>query len=570
MKIMKGIKTRMLVFRRPNASSLALFPLLCVLVACATPDGGMRGEKATTADALLAEARQAKDPVAQIGFALAAADSAARNLSVGDARLTYNAACVELAARVGKSTGGVSLPATFSTRSGTYRLEFNTTRSSGVWNPSFFAELLPTDELKNKQLVSKPPLPGYGGALVGVSLPPNPRELLLPKVGVSAPVTVVVNFSKPAKRGDPALATLTLYNPVKQTSALVAGEKRSLAADFTAPFGYYPAPGNIGILGMLSPEKYLEKEGFFLVQPYDRDKIPIIFVHGLMSDPQMWIPVMAAIESDPALRGKFQFWVFAYPTGSPIAYSALKLRQALESVYKVYPRTRDMVIINHSLGGDLTHLQVIDSGDVLVKGIFKENAPKIMALPPNSLVKQALIFKANPRIKRVVFVAAPHRGAPLAVNFIGRIGAALIHLPLRLISEIGTTTIEEAAAAAGLGKNLVPNSINALEPTNPLLISMNEVPIRTPFHSIIGVAGFPKAPLEKTSDTVVPYWSSHLDAARSEKIVPYSHTAMFVKPEATDEIERILHLHLASIGEAHRARNRPVTPTTTSNDNYAR
>ena len=58
-------------------------------------------------------------------------------------------------------------------------------------------------------------------------------------------------------------------------------------------------------------------------------------------------------------------------------------------------------------------------------------------------------------------------------------------------------------------------------------------------------AGSPKAPLEKTSDTVVPYWSSHLDAALSEKIVPYPHPAMFVKPEATDEIKRILHLERA-------------------------
>ncbi len=532
--------------RRPNLSSLALLPLLCVLASCATTNVGRQADPAA---ALLNEARQAKDPAAQIGFGLAAADNAARNL--GDDRLTYNAACVELAARVGKSTGGVSLPATFSGPSGAYRLEFSADRPSGAWDPSLFAELLPTDELKNQQLVSKPPLPGYGGALVGVSLPPNPRELLLPRVGVSAPVTAVVNFSKPARSGNPTRAILTLYDPAKRNSALVAGEKRPLAADFTAPFGYYPNPGDIGILGMLSPGKYLEKEGFFLVQPYDPKKIPIVFVHGLMSVPQMWLPVMAAIESDPILRGKFQFWVFAYPTGDPIAYSALKLREALASVYKVYPRTRDMVIINHSLGGDLTHLQVIDSGDVLVKGIFKENAPKIMALPPDSPIKQALIFKANPRIKRVIFVAAPHRGAPLAVNFIGRIGAALIHLPGRVISDIGTTSIEEAAASAGLGKGFVPNSINGLEPKNPLLISMNEVPIRVPFHSIIGVAGEPKAPLKDTSDTVVPYWSSHLDAARSEKIVPYPHTAMFVKPEATDEIKRILRLHLASIGEAH-------------------
>ena len=541
----------MLIPRRPNFSKLALLPVLCVLASCATPDAGRRAESATTAEALLAEARHAKDPAAQIGFALAAADSAARNLSLGDARLTYNAACVELAARVRNSTGGVSLPATFSIPSGTYRLEFNMTHQSGAWDPSLFAELLPTDEMKNKSLISPAPLSGYGGALVGVSLPPNPRELLLPKIGVSAPVTAVVNFSRPARSGDPIRAILTLYDPAKQNSALVAGAKRPLAADFTAPFGYYPNPGDLGILAMFRPGNYLEKEGFFLVQPYDRDKTPIVFVHGLMSVPQMWIPVMAAIESDPALRGKFQFWVFAYPTGDPIAYSALKLRQALASVYKVYPGTKNMVIINHSLGGDLTHLQVIDSGDVLVKGIFKENAPKIMALPPSSLVKQALVFKANPRIKRVVFVAAPHRGAPLAVNFIGRIGAALIHLPGALISQIGTTTIEEAEAASGLGKNYVPNSINALEPKNPLLISMNKVPIRTPFHSIIGVAGEPKAPLEKTSDTVVPYWSSHLDAALSEKIVPYPHTAMFVKPEATDEIKRILHLHLASIGNAH-------------------
>ena len=540
--------TRMVTFRRPNPSALALVPLLWALASCATTNVGRQADPAA---ALLSEAREAKAPAAQIGFALAAADQAGRNLSVGDNRLTYNAACVELAARVGKFTGGVSLPGTFSTPSGIYRLEFGADRPSGAWDPSFFAKLLPTDELKNKQLVSKPPLPGYGGALVGVSLPPNPRELLLPRVGVSAPVTAVVNFSKPARSGEPTRAILTLYDPAKRASALVSGEKRPLTADFTAPFGYYPAPGNIGILGMLSPEKYLEKEGFFLVQPYDPKKIPIIFVHGLMSDPQMWIPVMAAIESDPTLRGKFQFWVFAYPTGNPIAYSALKLREALKSVYKVYPRTRAMVIVNHSLGGDLTHLQVIDSGDVLVKGIFKENAPKILAMPPDAPIKQALIFKANSRIKRVIFVAAPHRGAPLAVNFIGRIGAALIHLPGRVIADIGTSAMEEAAAAAGLGKGFVPNSINGLEPTNPLLISMNEVPIRVPFHSIIGVAGEPKAPLEKTSDTVVPYWSSHLDAARSEKIVPYPHTAMFVKPEATDEIKRILRLHLASIGEAH-------------------
>src|SRR6266705_778141 len=123
----------MLFPRRSDSSKLALLPLLCVLASCATPDAGWRAESATSAEALLAKARHAEDPATQIGFALAAADSAARNLSIGDARLTYNPACVQLAARVWTSTGGVSLPATCSIPSGTYRLEFNTTHHSGVW-----------------------------------------------------------------------------------------------------------------------------------------------------------------------------------------------------------------------------------------------------------------------------------------------------------------------------------------------------------------------------------------------------------------------------------------------------
>ena len=74
--------------------------------------------------------------------------------------------------------------------------------------------------------------------------------------------------------------------------------------------------------------------------------------------------------------------------------------------------------------------------------------------------------------------------------------------------------------------------------------------VQYPDRTIIGVAGHPKSPLEKTNDTVVPYWSLHLDAALSEKIVPYPHETLFKKPEAIDEIKRILRLHLAFLGYA--------------------
>ena len=529
-----------------------IIALLSFLVAgCVSHEAGARRQEAggftRQASLLLTEARHTQNTGTRIGLTLAAADKASQGIAEGsapEARRLYNAACVELAVLLKKSSSPPTLPATFATPAGFYVLKFDNARA-GRWEPDYFTKLLTPAELKNKAFVSRQPPAGYGGVVVGVHRPTNPRAMLLPWVGVSAPVTAVLNFSKPAKSGQPAEATLTLYDPATHSTARIAGKDRPLAADLNAPFGYYRSPAFLGILAMLRPEKYSEKEGFFLVQPYDPKKIPIVFVHGLMAAPFMWLPVMAAFESDPVLRGKFQYWVFAYPTGDPIAYSALRLRQALKSVYEVYPATRDMVVINHSLGGDLTHLQVINTGDALMKGIFKDNASRMIAeLPADSLVKQALIFKANPRIKRVVFICAPHRGAPLAINQIGIFGARLILVPAQILTGIGSAALRAAASAAGVKGGYLPNSIRGLEPNSPLLLSMNTVPIESPFHSIIGNSGRWNVPLKESSDGVVPYWSSHLDRALSEKIVPAIHTTAFQNPEAITEMKRILRLHL--------------------------
>ena len=44
------------------------------------------------------------------------------------------------------------------------------------------------------------------------------------------------------------------------------------------------------------------------------------------------------------------------------------------------------------------------------------------------------------------------------------------------------------------------------------------------------------------SDGVVPYWSSHMETAESELIVPSGHTA-HQNPQAIAEVERILKLN---------------------------
>jgi hypothetical protein len=81
---------------------------------------------------------------------------------------------------------------------------------------------------------------------------------------------------------------------------------------------------------------------------------------------------------------------------------------------------------------------------------------------------------------------------------------------------------------------------------------MNKLRIdkRVPYHSIIGDRGRGDSP--NSTDGVVPYWSSHLEGARSEKIVPTGHGSLNNR-QTIDEIHRILLLNLGRKPEMIRS-----------------
>ena len=58
-----------------------------------------------------------------------------------------------------------------------------------------------------------------------------------------------------------------------------------------------------------------------------------------------------------------------------------------------------------------------------------------------------------------------------------------------------------------------------------------------PYHTIIGDRGRGDSP--NSSDGVVPYWSSHMDGAKTEDIVPSEHSA-HQNPQAIEDVLRIL------------------------------
>jgi hypothetical protein len=99
------------------------------------------------------------------------------------------------------------------------------------------------------------------------------------------------------------------------------------------------------------------------------------------------------------------------------------------------------------------------------------------------------------------------------------------------------------ADAASLKLDRAPNSIDTLAPNNRFVREVNKLAIAADvtYHSIMGDRGKGNTP--DSSDGVVPYWSSHLNGAASEKIFPSGHSA-HENPEDITEVRRILNSRL--------------------------
>src|SRR5882762_1297514 len=411
---------------------------VALLTSCATAPQTARGPEYAPTASLMREARSANVPVEKrAADYLQAAAMTAPLLGTGigtPACETYNAACGELTVLLRSSEGGQlwNQPMTFAANSTTYHLRLEPA-SNAVWAPNYFATFVPADQIKEKLIRRENTHEGVGGALVGVRKV-NPPEKFAPPRGISASVTATLDFH--AKD-----ATLALRRPTKQLSATVQGKVRPLAANFSAPLSYYPPPANLmfaGLLGGFRATNYPAPTGLYFLQPYDPDRIPLVFVHGLFSTPFDWVKTINGLQADPEIRKHYQFWIFAYPTGNPILYSALRLREELAKADQLYPNHKPYVVVGHSMGGMLTHDQVVTVNEGMWEKALGQNSR-------NSLIVRATTFRANPRIKRVVFICTPHRGSDIASNGIGKIGISLITLPARL-----ATTMMDSLTSADL------------------------------------------------------------------------------------------------------------------------
>lgn len=418
-------------------------------------------------------------------------------------------------------------------------------------DPSHF-RILPADRFQFKGTLVKDRTvkAGLGAPMVIASTGFDPTKFdpFIQGKNVYYGVTEVLQFKGRS-------CTAAYMDPLATETVKFGSHTFPVAADFTAPIGLALAelkPRKAEIKRMFNPGAFVSNTRLARLQPYDPKKIPILVIHGLGDSQATWAPMIEALRGDATIRQNYQIWFFSYPTGYPYPMMAEVLRKKMDAINAYYPDHKRIVVIGHSMGGMIARELITDSG-MKIWDAYYDIPPEKLPLPEEArrTIVNSLIFRHRPEISRVIYASASHRGADMATGFFGRMGAKIIASTGDIIGgrdeEVEAVGLSKADSAGEQLKRM-PNSIDALKPGNRFVTTMDELPPvkGVPYNSIIGDRGKggnrDRTPPVST-DGIVPYWSSHLDGAESELIVPSGHWSNR-DPAAIAEVKRILIKHL--------------------------
>ncbi|MHC4942805.1 MAG: esterase/lipase family protein [Planctomycetota bacterium] len=439
------------------------------------------------------------------------------------------------------------------------RMSVRFSRTGFPWGESEFNRFFPAMGFSVRGLMSRHITPGMGAPLIAAHNPAgemDESDFLPEKVMIPATAFLRIPSDQARlKRGDVS-ASLELYATFEVTAIDVDNAPVPLLADWTAPLAYGLEISEIWsweLGGFLSSDTKEHPPGLFMLAPYTRGKIPVVFVHGTVSSPARWAEMFNELQGYEDLRKRYQFWFFIYPSGNPLLYSASLLREKVQEVVESLdpagrdPSLRQMVVIGHSQGGILTKLLTVDSGDHFTKVALGEQKIEDLDLPTEEkeLLERTLIFERSPYVGRAIFIATPQRGSYVAGGFIGKLGSSLISLPSNLVQFGEDFLTKDSPLAEALGGK-VPTSVDGMDPESLFVKAIVGIPVppEVPCHSIIAVED--GEPLEEATDGVVAYSSAHIEEALSEYVVQSGHSCQS-NPLVIAEVIRILRLHLTAL-----------------------
>lgn len=332
---------------------------------------------------------------------------------------------------------------------------------------------------------------------------------------------------------------------------LLGTQRITLARDTSAAYARGIGTSKLSrlaLFGLLGGREVGRRAGVYLLQDYDPDKQPVVMIHGLGSSPLVWARLSNDIWGDPALAQRYQVWHVVYQTNAPLLVTRLRIERYLDEAWRILdpeaddPAREAMVLVGHSLGGVLSRLLASDSGDVLWNAAFTAPLESLTAAPDEKVLLRSIFwFQAYPGVSAAVFLAAPHRGAPAADGWRGRLSRVVVgrRAPeiqaLKRVAALQPEAVVSELRDTYLGARV--NSISTLQTFQPVRLA-GESLLPAPgirYHNVIGI----KPGAQPAGDGVVPVVSAELPGAASTRYVPGDHS-LPTNALAIGEVLRIL------------------------------
>ena len=404
---------------------------------------------------------------------------------------------------------------------------------------------------------------GLGVPLIAIRKPETdlgtPFEKYYPP-SLSLPLTAfceVVDFENVHEKSN-LRAVLRLYDPLEKTVVKTETRNAPLESDLTVPLAYYLndpllKTDVLSTVALLDADIANEFFGFYMLEPFDPNKIPVVMVHGLWSNPVTWMKMFNDLRANEWIRDHYQFWFYMYPTGQPFWFSAQQMREDLAQLRQdVDPNSqsttmREMILVGHSMGGLVSRMQTIDSGNEFWNIVSERPIDEVKGDNESvERIRNLLFFESDPDIKRVITIATPHRGSKYANNATRWLSHQLVRLPKLFTASFDGFVNDNRDILRNTKHLTIPNSVDSLAPSSPFIQQLSQTPpnAAVKYHNIIGNVECSKL-FEKLSscapgDGVVSLESAKCDGADSELEVAAEHMDVHQHPETILEVRRIL------------------------------
>ena len=426
------------------------------------------------------------------------------------------------------------------------------------WSGWRLGDFLPAAYFEVRGLRNRYRYPGIGAPLVASLAAPvagagaaAERAHIPPRLKVPVSGFLRIDDARAQLISGHISARLELFSQDEATSVEVEGKRVPLEFETSSALAYTLDGPAIwweefrGFLygGVLPRLTAAPKDQILFLHPYQPGRIPVVLVHGTASSVVRWAELVNELEADRAISNHYQVWLYRYDSGNPIGFSGGIFRQALtDTLHELDPEGRDpalqqMVVIGHSQGGLLAKLTVVDSQDGFWRNLSSKPIEQMnMNAAEREVIQRSTFFTPLPFVKRVVFIATPHR--------LGRWAASLVEIPngLTQLTFDFVTRNKDDLLIRSLDRS--PTAIDNMTPKNPFLGTLAKLPIAESVHAhqIIAVEG--DGPPEQGADGVVRYQSAFLRGVDSTLVVHSNHSCQG-NFATIEEVRRILREHAA-------------------------